>query len=211
MRGVHLDRRISPVLEDGKRITPEIATYLDAGCGFGGSCFPKDVKALIAHGQSAGEDMKILQSVIETNESQPLKLVELLKNHYASLKGRRVALLGLAFKPGTDDVRESPAIPVAQSLHAEGAELSAYDPVAIAEAQSVLGDIPIRYGESIGDAIDGVDAIVLVTAWEEFAQLPDLINEASPAPVLVDGRRIIDKCAVPKYEGIGLASSPTEG
>ena len=206
MRGVHLDRRLSPIMDDGARVTPAIATYLEAGCGFGGSCFPKDVKALIAHGEGAGEDMNILKSVVDLNKAQPLLMLGLLGKHFETLKGRRIAVLGLAFKPGTDDMRESPSIPIVEALHAAGANITAYDPIAADEAQSLFANIPMQYAPSVQEAVSGVDAILLVTRWQEFEALPEIINDMDVAPLLVDGRRMIDKNAVPRYEGIGLSS-----
>ena len=207
MKGVHLDRRLSPVLENGERVVPAITTFIEAGCGFGGSCFPKDVKALISHGQKAGQDMNILQSVIDLNHAQPLRLLGLLGKHFDSLQGRKIAVLGLAFKPGTDDMRESPAIPIVRALHEEGAEISAYDPVATDEARKEFPDVPIQYAASVSAAVQGADAIVLVTTWDEFASLPEIINNMESAPLLIDGRRMIDKNSVPRYEGIGLSLS----
>ena len=207
MKGVHLDRRVSPILENGDRIVPAISTYLEAGCGFGGSCFPKDVKALIAHGQAAGQDMNILQSVVDINHSQPLRLIDLLKKHFKSLRGRKIAVLGLAFKPGTDDMRESPSIPIIQALHQANAEISAFDPIAIDEARKLFSDVPIRYAESLSEAVEGTDAVVVVTTWDEFAPLPELINSMSSPPLLIDGRRMFDKNSVPHYEGIGYSSA----
>ena len=208
MRGVHLDRRLSPIMENGDRVVPAIATYLEAGCGFGGSCFPKDVKALIAHGEGAGEDMNILKSVVKINKTQPLLLLDLLGKHFETLRGRKIAVLGLAFKPGTDDMRESPSIPIVKALHEAGAAISAYDPIAAEEAKKLFADIPMQYAPTVKEAVKGVDAIVLVTRWEEFVALPDIINGMDVAPLLIDGRRMIDKNAVPRYEGIGLSVTP---
>jgi UDPglucose 6-dehydrogenase len=204
MKGVHLDRRLSPILDNGGRIVPAIATYLEAGCGFGGSCFPKDVNALIAHGKAAGQNMNILQSVMDINHTQPLRMIEMLKKHHETLQGRRIAVLGLAFKPGTDDMRESPSIPIIKALHEEGAEISAYDPIATDEARKLFTDIPVQYAGSLDEAVKDADAVVLVTLWDEFATLPDILNGMSPVPLLVDGRRMFDKNSVPRYEGIGL-------
>jgi len=204
MKGVHQDRRLSPILPNGERIVPAITTYLEAGCGFGGSCFPKDVKALIAHGEAAGQDMNILRSVVDINHKQPLRLIELLKKHLSSLKGRKIAVLGLAFKPGTDDMRESPSIPIIKALHDEQATISAFDPIAAEEAGKLFADVPIEYADSVQEALRDCDAIVLVTRWDEFASLPEMINSMDEAPLLIDGRRMIDKNSVPRYEGVGL-------
>ena len=210
MKGVHLDRRLSPILENGDRVVPAITTYIEAGCGFGGSCFPKDVKALISHGKAAGQEMNILQSVMDINQSQPLQLLDLLKKHFSSLQGLKIAVLGLAFKPGTDDMRESAAIPIVKALHKEQAEISAYDPIAMDEARKRFADIPIQYAASLDDAVQDADAIVVVTTWDEFASLPKIINAMDSPPLLVDGRRMIDKHAVPRYEGIGLSLAQAE-
>ena len=205
MRGVHLDRRVSPIMENGDRVVPGIATYLEAGCGFGGSCFPKDVKALIAHGEAAGEDMNILKSVVGLNKAQPLLLLDLLNKHFDTLKGRKITVLGLAFKPGTDDMRESPSIPIVKALADAGAAITAYDPIAAAEAKKLFADVRMQYADTVVEAVKGADAIVLVTRWEEFGDLPVIINRMDVAPLLIDGRRMIDKDAVPRYEGIGLS------
>lgn len=206
MKGVHLDRRLSPILESGERVVPSITTFIEAGCGFGGSCFPKDVKALIAHGQAAGQKMNLLQSVIDINRAQPMQVVSLLKKHFDSLNGLKVAVMGLAFKPGTDDMRESPSIPIVRALHDAGAEIAAYDPVAIEEAQKVFTGIEINYAFSIEDAVQSADAVVVVTIWDEFRSLPEIIGKLKNPPLLIDGRRMIDKNAVPRYDGIGMTS-----
>jgi UDPglucose 6-dehydrogenase/GDP-mannose 6-dehydrogenase len=206
MKGVHLDRRLSPIMESGDRVVPSITSFIEAGCGFGGSCFPKDVKALIAHGQAAGQEMSLLQSVIDINRVQPMRVLALLKKHFANLEGLKIAVMGLAFKPGTDDMRESPSIPIVNALHAEGAVISAFDPVAIEEAQKVFTDVDIEYAASIEAAVQGVDAVIIVTIWDEFHTLPDIINNMASQPLLIDGRRMIDKDAVSRYDGIGMTS-----
>lgn len=211
MQGVHLDHRLSPIMDNGERVVPTITTFLEAGCGFGGSCFPKDVKALISHGEAAGQDMQLLQSVIRINQAQPLRIMDLLHQGLDSLQGRRVAILGLAFKPGTDDMRESPAVPIIRALHEEGAEIVAYDPIAIDEARKVLADIPVTFVASLAEVLEAADAVVLVTAWDEFLGLPGLVNAMDKPPVVVDGRRMIDKTSVPHYFGIGLSESQRVG
>jgi UDPglucose 6-dehydrogenase len=211
MKGVHLDRRLSPIMEDGQRITPAITTYIEAGCGFGGSCFPKDVKALISHGLTAGQSMDLLQTVVDINEAQPLKMLELLKKHFESLKGKKISVLGLAFKPGTDDMRESPSIPIVRALHDAGAEISAFDPIALDEARKTFPEIPIEYAPSVEAAVKGADAIMIITSWSEITSLPKIIGSMDPSPVVIDGRRMIDKNSVPRYEGIGLTESTPAG
>jgi UDPglucose 6-dehydrogenase len=204
MRGVHLDKRFSPILPDGRRITPGFTTYLAAGCGFGGSCFPKDVKALIAHGQRAGAPMRILDAVMSVNGAQPDEIFRLLDKHFPSLEGVRTAVLGLAFKPGTDDIRESPSLPVVRSLEARGAFVKAFDPVARNEAERSLNGHNLEFCDTLEECVEGVDAVILMTGWEEFAALPLLLADRNPQPVVVDGRRMLDPTRVPRYEGIGL-------
>ena len=204
MRGLHSSKYLSPVLTNGDRITPPIAAFLWAGCGFGGSCLPKDVKALIAHGEKARMPMRLLDAVIRVNEDQPQQVFSLLKRHFPSFKGIRIAVLGLAFRPDTDDMRESPAIPIITGLLAHEAEIQAYDPVAKQEAAKVFGDSKITLCDSMAEVIRDVQAIVLVTRWEEFRSLPKLLEDLDPQPVVIDGRRMLDKSSIAKYEGIGL-------
>ncbi len=204
MRGVHLDKRLSPILPTGDRIVPAFTTYIEAGCGFGGSCFPKDVKALIAHGKKVGRPMQLLDSVIEINEQQPQQVLALLKKHFPSLKGVPVAVLGLAFKPGTDDIRESPAIPIVHELVAQEAKIKAYDPVAKQEAQKLFGNHRIEYCDDLAQTLEDVQAVVLLTRWEEFKRIPELLKHLDPQPLFIDGRRMLDKNSIARYDGIGL-------
>lgn len=204
MRGVHLDKRFSPILADGQRIEPGFTSYLQAGCGFGGSCFPKDVKALIAYGKKSGSPMSLLDAVIGINERQPQQIVRMLERHFSSLVGIRVAVLGLAFKPGTDDVRESPALAVITELATRGSSIVAYDPVAENEARKVLAPHEVTFRESLTQAIQDVDAVVIMTRWNEFLELPEMLDGQAKQPLIVDGRRMLDKHRVSRYEGIGL-------
>jgi len=204
MKGVHMDKRISPLMPNGERIIPSFTTYIEAGCGFGGSCFPKDVKALIAHGKQRGRPMQLLDAVIRVNQEQPLQVVLLLNKHFPSLIGIRIAILGLAFKPGTTDMRESPAIPIVKELLAKGAEIKAYDPVASAEAQKIFSDDKVQYCETLFQTIDNVQAVVLLTRWDEFSKIPSMLEDLEAKPLFVDGRRMLDKSLIARYEGIGL-------
>jgi UDPglucose 6-dehydrogenase len=203
MQGVHLDKRLSPITEQG-RVTPSFTTYIESGCGFGGSCFPKDVKALIAHGKQQGLPMSLLDAVIQVNADQPEQMIALLKKHYPGLRDVKVAVLGLAFKPGTDDIRESPAIPVIRRLLDEGAVVSAFDPIAEREMKHEFSESVVRYAGTVDAAIESVDAILLITRWSEFDELPVKLSVLDNPPLLVDGRRMLDKASVPRYEGIGL-------
>jgi UDPglucose 6-dehydrogenase len=201
MRGVHLSQYFRTHNADG---LPPITTFLAAGCGFGGSCLPKDVSALIAHGDLVGSPMPLLQAVIDRNREQPRQTVALLRRRWPQIKGKRVAVLGLAFKPGTSDVRESPAFAIIHELLHHGADVRAYDPVAMDEARKVLADSPIRYESSLEAALKDVDGVVVVTPWKEFADVPHHLKGRQSQVVLVDARRSFDPESVPLYEGIGL-------
>jgi UDPglucose 6-dehydrogenase/GDP-mannose 6-dehydrogenase len=204
LRGVCLDKRFSPIMDDGQRVTPSMVTYVEAGCGFGGSCFPKDVKALIEFGERKESSMQLLRSVIDINVDQPNRLIELIQRHHNSVKDLKIGVLGIAFKPGTDDVRESPSLTLISQLRDQGALVSAYDPIAIETGREELGDHGINYTESMHDCVKDADVVVLVTRWPEFSQLPELIAKRDKPPLVVDGRRMIDKEIVPAYEGVGL-------
>lgn len=203
MRGVHLDRRLMPTLPDGKRVTPAFLSYLAAGCGFGGSCFPKDLRALISFGEKAGSPMNILRSVTSVNERQPARMLTILESRFASLQGVRVGVLGMAFKPGTDDIRESPSIEVTRLLLERGAVVSAHDPVANRAAAAVFGS-SVRFHDRLEDIVADADALMLMTGWPQFSRVPELVARAAQPPVVVDGRRLLAKDSVPQYAGIGL-------
>ncbi len=204
MNGVHLDRRLSPITSDRGRLMPAITSYLEAGCGFGGSCFPKDVQALIAHGRAAKQPMELLQAVMRVNRQQPHQMLEMVGKHFRDVTDVRFAVLGLAFKPGTDDMRESPAIPVVTSLLERGALIQAYDPAAQDAAQRIFGNGRIQYCGSLEQAIDNVEAILLLTRWDEFHRLPGLLEHLESQPFLFDGRRMLPRNSVQRYEGIGV-------
>jgi UDPglucose 6-dehydrogenase/GDP-mannose 6-dehydrogenase len=204
MQGVHLDKRLSPIFENGKRVVPPIVEFIKAGCGFGGSCFPKDVKALIAHGKKFRKPMSLLNAVIEINQKQPHEVIALVKKYFPDLSKISIAVLGLAFKPGTDDMRESPAIPIVRELSEQGAVIKTYDPVALSAAREILGNHNISYCTNLNQTLDGVDVVILLTCWDEFMRLPELFENLMPQPLLIDGRRMLDKNNFSRYDGIGL-------
>jgi UDPglucose 6-dehydrogenase len=201
--GVHLSRYLSPETPGGGRVIAPISSFVEAGCGFGGSCLPKDVNALIAHGRQAGRPMRLLQAVMEINGAQPDELVALVERNLHSVEGATVAVLGLAFKPDTDDVRQSPAIPVVRSLVEKGARVRVHDPVASSAAGELFGDRVVAF-DDLPQAIFGADAVVLVTRWEHYRALPRLFAELERQPVFVDGRRMLSKDDFDRYDGIGL-------
>jgi UDPglucose 6-dehydrogenase len=201
MRGVHLSMYFRSRNKEG---LPPITSFLKAGCGFGGSCLPKDVSALISHGHKAATSMRLLESVIRINEEQPKRTVALLRKHWASLNGIRVVVLGLSFKPETSDVRESPAFPILRELLDAGAVVKAFDPVAKHEAQKAFPEPKVNYCDSLDAALTDIDAVIVVTPWKEFCDVPALLAAKQSKVVFVDGRRAYDKKSVGRYEGIGL-------
>ena len=167
--------------------------FLYAGCGYGGSCFPKDVKALIKTAEQNGYDMKVLKAVEDVNERQKSILFDKLNRHFeGELKGKTIALWGLAFKPGTDDMREAPSLVLIEKLKAAGCHVRAFDPVAINESRRRIGDT-IYYATDIYDAVLEADALMLVTEWKEF-RMPNwkVIKKVMNEPVVFDGRNIFD-------------------
>ena len=207
MQGVHMDKRLSPILEDGRRITPGIASYLLPGCGFGGSCFPKDLKALVSFGENAGVPMRLLNSVVAINECQPERMLALLRRHFPDLNGLRVCVLGLAFKPGTDDMRESPSIPVLAALLAAQARIVAFDPVVRKDQINLFGSERITVSRSLSEAVAGAEAVLLLTRWPEFHDLEKLFAALAEPPLIIDGRRMLQPRNFARYEGIGFGKS----
>jgi len=195
-RGVGLDHRLGP-------------HFLRAGIGWGGSCFGKDVSALKQLAGNSGYHFQLLAAVIEVNELQKRRVIQKLEKHVGKLRGKTVALLGLAFKPNTDDMREAPSLVLASRLLAEGAEVRAWDPVAEPELQGVtLCDTPL-------EAVTGADAAVIVTEWPQLRDLVSAaVRSAMRHPLIVDGRNLLDPAEVRAagfaYEGIGRAVSPLD-
>lgn len=208
MRGVHLSQYLSPALPAGGRIRAPLAAFFEAGCGFGGSCLPKDVKALVAQGSEAGVSLRILAAVLEVNAGRTDALLALLRRHFRNLAGTRVTVLGLAFKPDTDDIRESPGIRVVERLVAEGARVTAYDPAArpSLNGPGSAGD-RVKLAPSLKAAVAEAEAVVITTRWDEFRGLAELLQGREPPPVVVDGRRILEPGSVARYEGIGRSPS----
>ncbi len=165
-------------------------SFLFPGVGYGGSCFPKDVQAMMRFANDQKYDFKILQAVESVNHMQKTRLFAKLKKHFGSLKGKTIAVWGLAFKPKTDDMREAPAIPLIESLLAAGARVQAYDPEAIRVAKGIFGD-KVAYAATNYDALKGADALAIVTEWNEFRR-PDFqrMRSLMRSPVIFDGRNL---------------------
>ncbi|MYL15325.1 nucleotide sugar dehydrogenase [Halorubrum terrestre] len=174
--------------------------FLQSGVGWGGSCFPKDVAAIIAAAEETGYEPAVLNAAVDVNDRQPERLVALLAEHLESeFDGAEIAVLGLAFKPGTDDMRNSRAIPVINDLQERGATVTAYDPVATDNAPNYVDDV--TYADSAAAALDGADGAVVVTDWDEFAALDEEFDAMETA-IVVDGRRIIERRDGITYEGL---------
>jgi UDPglucose 6-dehydrogenase len=175
MKGVGYDPRIGSL-------------FLNAGAGFGGSCFPKDVSALVSLAKDTGENPVLLQSVLTVNEQQPHRMVALLLEKLGSISGKRITILGLAFKDNTDDIRDSRAIPVIHELLQKGAQVFAYDPMAVSNMQQIFPDI--RYCSCAADALAGADGCLVMTEWPEFSRL-DKEFDLMAHRIIIEGRRIL--------------------
>jgi UDPglucose 6-dehydrogenase len=173
--------------------------FLNSGAGFGGSCFPKDVKALIGKAQEIGYDPQLLKSVIAVNEKQPLMMVKLLKERLNNIKGKKITVLGLAFKNDTDDIRESRSIQVIKELLDHGAKVLAYDPMANENMKKLFGNV--EYHNSAIDALRGADACLVMTEWEEFRSL-DKEFEVMKRKLVIDGRHMLKPGRDIEYVGL---------
>lgn len=175
--------------------------FLYPGCGYGGSCFPKDVQALASTGREHGRPLTIIEQVHKVNEWQKLRPYEKVVEHLGDLKGRKVAVWGLAFKPETDDMRQAPSIVVINELIKAGAEVSAFDPIAIENARNIL-PAQVAYGQDIYDVVEGADALILLTEWKQF-RLPNWkrVKELMRGNLVVDGRNIYP---AEELEALGL-------
>jgi len=195
-KGIGLDKRIGPL-------------FLNAGLGYGGSCFPKDVKALIAYSKKLGYRPELLEAVENINETQPHKAVQLCKSFLGDLKGKRICILGLSFKPNTDDMREARSISLINRLLKEGANIAAYDPVAIPNAKSIFKN-KIKYASSAIECLKNAECCILVTEWDEFKKLkPEDFTHTMRQPILIDGRRIYNPELFRqklKFSAIGLGA-----
>ncbi|MDD4299930.1 MAG: UDP-glucose/GDP-mannose dehydrogenase family protein [Methanomicrobium sp.] len=183
MKGVGMDHRISPY-------------FLNAGAGFGGSCFPKDVSALVSLAKEKNQNPVLLKSVLDVNKTQPLKMTEILKSRTGSLKDKKIAVLGLAFKDNTDDIRDSRSIPVINALLLEEADVYAFDPLASENMKSLFPQI--TYCSSASDALKDADGCLVMTEWPQFSKLNEEFNQMK-SKIIIEGRRIL---TIDEKEGI---------
>ncbi len=180
--------------------------FLDAGLGYGGSCFPKDVKALAYMAAEKGRHPQLLNAVMEINDDQRMKAVNILKEMTGDLKGKTIGLLGLSFKPNTDDMRDAPAVTIAQRLQAEGASVRAYDPVAMDVARPLMSGVEMK--EDPYTLAENCDALMIITEWNEFKQLDrQRLRQLMHKPVIFDGRNVYEPDEMAKigfvYRGVG--------
>lgn len=201
---LHLDRRLLSKCDD-QYLKPEILSYLWAGCGYGGSCLPKDTQALGAFAQSVDVDVPVLQGVIDMNRQRPHILVDMAQRELGDLKGRVITVLGVAFKSGTTDVRDSPAISIIQELLAQGAVVRTYDPMAVFET------IDVTAYENLLSALTDSDAAIICTAWREFIDADwHSLSQVMKSPIIFDGRGILYRNQLPEnivYRCIGKKHS----
>lgn len=200
MRGVHASSYFTS-RRAAEPVVAGITSFLLPGCGFGGSCLPKDVTALLGQGKAYGVPLPMLQSVLDINRGQVDETLRLIAKHKPNLHDVSVAVLGIAFKPDTDDVRETPAFPIIRRLRAAGARITAYDPIARPADHEDLRDVVMA--DSLAQAVQSAEVVLLVTRWKEFEQLGALLRGRTPQPLVVDGRRMLDPGAFEKFEAIG--------
>ncbi|MFH1955719.1 MAG: UDP-glucose/GDP-mannose dehydrogenase family protein [Patescibacteria group bacterium] len=197
------------VVADGMGYDKRIGrSFLNAGLGYGGSCFPKDVEALYRTSSDQEYDFRLLRGVMDVNERQKYFFVEKITDYFGNLSGKTLACLGTAFKNNTDDIRKSVAIEVIKILRGEGAKIRVFDPAALQNAKTILGNDVVYYAKDIYDAIEGADGICILTEWQEFALLDlDKVKKISSVKVIFDGRNILDPQKVKEvgfeYVGIG--------
>ena len=211
-KGVHLDRRLTPI--NGQvGGAAGVTEYLWHGLGFGGSCFPKDVAALRSFGRTVGEQTRMLDAVLDINADQPLRMVALLEKEL-SLAGKTVAVLGLAFKPGTDDLRESPALPLVAELRKKGAKVLVHDPIAMPHAKKRPEFRDVVFAEDWAEALRKSDACCLVTAWPEYRSIqPTNFQKLMTRALVIDGRGVFEPAAMAAagvvWRGVGYTPEST--
>ncbi len=192
-KGMGLDHRIGRL-------------FLHPGPGYGGSCFPKDTLAILRVAEGKGVDLRVVRATVEVNESQPTRMVEKIRDFLGDPRGKRVGLLGLSFKPNTDDIRESPSLRIIRALRSEGAVVRAYDPVAMPETRKVLPDLDL--GTDAYDTAEGADALVLATEWNQFRNLDlERLKRVMKTPVMIDLRNVYEPGDMERlgfrYSGVG--------
>jgi UDPglucose 6-dehydrogenase/GDP-mannose 6-dehydrogenase len=208
IQGVTLDRRWSPLSSQGVRIKPGILSYLKPGCGFGGSCFPKDVAALSSQGKSVGLPMHLLKAVLNINNSQPSRITNMLRRRWKTLRKRQVLILGLAFKSDTDDVRQSASRKITEDLVKAGAGVFVHDPKALENFKKTSPGLKCTYVNDWVSAVEQVDAVIIATCWQEYLKItsPTVLRKLA-GKVVFDPRRMFNQADFPNshYLTIGFS------
>jgi UDPglucose 6-dehydrogenase len=198
---------LTPIV-DGRPVSPGILAYLKAGCGFGGSCLPKDLSALLSERAAQGFEHPLLEAVLAVNETQSDRVVDLLERRLGELEGRSVTVLGAAFKGGTDDVRASPGLRIIDRLLERGVRATIFDPLVPASALEDYAARGVRFTGSLTDALGAAEACVVTTNAPEFSRLSERLGRADPACVVVDARRCLEPSSFgDAYEAVGRGPS----
>ncbi len=210
-KGVHLDNRLSPSI-NGEKVKPGFLSYILSGCGYGGSCFPKDTQALASFAKEIGIQAAVLDAVICVNKTQPERVVKLIMQAIGSLEGKKIAILGLTFKPDTDDIRESPSLTLINLLKIKNVSVRVHDPVAYTSHKETIDSSDLDFKSTIEETLQDADAAVIMTAWDDYKNLkPEIFKKHLKQPIVVDGRRIYDKNEFMdngiKYMGVGFVEN----
>jgi UDPglucose 6-dehydrogenase/GDP-mannose 6-dehydrogenase len=202
LKGLHLDRRFY----QKNKSAPGILQYIKSGCGYGGSCLPKDTKALINFAQEKGAPLPLMEATNTINTVQPTKVISLIRSSFPSLKKLKIGVLGVAFKPNTDDIRHSPALPIIDILLNEKATVYAHDPRAIPSIEQSYTNTNLILDKTLSYIINHVDVLILITPWDNYRTLPTQLALIKKQPLFIDPRRVFDKHEISHYLGIGLHS-----
>ena len=203
LEGLFLDRRITRFKEDGTFERPDLISYIRPGIGFGGSCFPKDIRALASCAESVGVNPKLLRSVLEVNEYQPQNVLSLGEEAYGKFTNKSVGVLGLSFKSNSDDIRESKSIDLIKLLLCKGANVYAYDPMAMPNTKKILQDYDINYLQNITDVVSKCETVFVCVDWQEFYQLDELVALIKPNLNVVDAKLFLNRNKFENYIAVG--------
>jgi len=193
LKALVADRRITTI-KNGERILPELQSYLIPGCGFGGSCFPKDVKAILNYAQSLNAKTPLIESILEINEERPNKIISLVESVLGTLKERKISILGLTFKPNTDDMRSSPSFDIIKLLNNKNASVFVYDPIISKINQETLKEYNFTLTKTLEECLDKSECAILLTSWQEFLSIDgELLKKNMKNPKIIDGRNFLLK------------------
>jgi len=203
LEGLFLDRRITKSKEGGNFERPDLISYIRPGIGFGGSCFPKDIRALASCAEGVGVTPKLLKSVLEVNEYQPQNILSLGEKAYGQFKNKSVGVLGLSFKSNSDDIRESKSIDLIKFLLLKSANVFAYDPMAMPNTKELMQDYDIHYLDTLTDVVSMCETVFVCVDWQEFHQLSELVESIKPNLNIVDAKLFLDRSKFKNYIAVG--------